>query len=623
MRTARTLVAAIAAALLLSPPRLAAAQQDLSATVTMSADRTNLAVGEVFRLEVRADVSGAANAHIELPDLGAFDVLGRQVSSPLQFRFGFGGQTQHVQSTTIHRLTLRAREAGTFPLAPAAVVAPGGRRFESNPLTIHVTGAPSSSATPLDPAPSAADPGTPPDIGAEATEFDPQGFIRTVVDEARPYVGQQVTVTVYLYVREPPHRGLTITKEPTADGFWVHDLLPPTRSLDGRVQIVRGMQFHVYVVRRFAAFPLRAGPLTIGPTAVSLSTSRSVFDIFGARAAPPLDRTGVPLTIEAQELPPDGRPSGDVHVGSLELAAELDRTQVATGDAVQLTVTARGTGNIAQVNIPSPSAPGLRVLEPETAHHVAAPGDIVGGTRTFRWLLIPEREGTTTLGPFEVPVFDPATRTYSVARAPALTLVAAGNPAHIADDPEEQEQVRDERESELSIGPIRTRSALTRGSSRSILDAPWLPWAFAIGPLVFTVALVARLAGRRNGDAARTQRLKRRAVKRQLSAAAAHAGANEPREFYAAIAQSLKELLEAKLERAVGSLTHAELRRALVDRGMHAELADRIVDELEGCDFARFAAAGAHREEMQACLTRTRALIDELDRFVPRTEEAV
>lgn len=597
----------VALAALLAPP---ASAQQVQASVTMQAVPAVVQPGQMFRLEVRAEVIGVQNPRIELPDLSAFELRRREISTPHQLGVRFGNQRPIVQSTTVYRLVLRALQPGTFELAPAAVVGPGGERFESAPLTIQVGGAAA------DPGP-AGDPTAPP-VG-DATEFDPQGFIRTVVDDPRPYVGQQVTVTVYLYAREPVRGSLQITQEPTAAGFWVHDLLPPTRSLDPQRQDVHGIPFNVYVLRRFAAFPLREGPLTIGATAVSTSTGGGLFGLFDRGA--PLARAGVPLTLEAQPLPSEGRPPGRVHVGSLELTAELDRAQVATGDAVQLTVTAEGVGQMSQIELPSPSAPGLRVLEPEIDDQVSSPRDLVGGTRIFRWLIVPEREGETTLGPFEVPVFDPATRTYAVARAPALTLTAAGNPTSVAVAPAVGAPSADD-EAAISLGPIRTRSALSRSPSRSLAGATWLPYAFAGPPLIFAAALIVRTARRRGDGAARASKSKAREAKRRLATAAKHADASAPAEFYAAIAHALKELLEAKLGRALGSLTHAELRRLLVSRGLDEGLAERVVDELEGCDFARFAAAGARAEEMQLCLTRARAILEELDRFAPRPEDA-
>lgn len=592
-------------------PALAGAQ-DAAVTVSMQADRTAVQVGEVFRLEVRADATGS-EARIELPDLSAFDVLGREVTTPVRFQFGFGGQQRVVQSTTVHRLTLRARRAGRFELEPAAAVA-GGRRFESAPLTIEVGGA--SAGDPDATAPAV----TPPSLGADGTTFDPQGFVRTVVDHARPYVGQQVTVTSYLYVRQPLRGGLSITQEPTTDGFWVHDLLPPTRQLEEQRQNVRGLDFYVYVLRRFAAFPLRSGALTIGGTGASVRSRGGLIDFFDPQPRGPFSRVGVPVTIEAQPLPSEGRPSGNVHVGSLTLTAELDRTQLATGDAAQLTVTASGTGQVQQLRLASPSAPGLRVLEPEIDDEVRSPRDVVSGTRTFRWLIVPEREGTATLGPFEVPFFDPSTRTYAVARTEAQTLTAAGNPVERTPERAEAEQ-RDENAAALSLGPIRTRSALARSPSRGIASAPWLPWAFALAPLLFAGLLLVR-AVRRRGDGARAKRDAKRGTKRRLSAAAAHAAASAPHEFYAAIAQALNELLEAKLERPIGSMTYPALRQLLAQRGMAEALAERVVDELEGCDFARFAAAGTRTEEMQLCLTRAKALVGEIEGFTPRAEDA-
>ena len=51
-----------------------------------------------------------------------------------------------------------------------------------------------------------------------------------------------------------------------------------------------------------------------------------------------------------------------------------------------------------------------------------------------------------------------------------------------------------------------------------------------------------------------------------------------------------------------------------------AKLAETVVDELDGSDFARFSAVGVSPEEMKSCLERTRSLFVKLERFVPRPE---
>ncbi|HJL14664.1 MAG TPA: BatD family protein [Sandaracinaceae bacterium LLY-WYZ-13_1] len=604
----------------------------------MQADRTQVEEGGMFRLQIRVHVVGGSADGLELPDLSAFDVVSRQRPP----RVGFGGMglgglrggAQHMEVRTSESLVLRARQEGTYELEPATLTL-GGRTFRSNAVTITVgRGGPGGARPDPGADPQAApDPATqlPPGDQRDGMQFDPNGFVRTWVDHGEPYLGQQVTVTIYLYTRQPLRGSPTITQEPSTEGFWTRDLLPPSRTLSRQQQTMGGQRFHVYVLRRFAAFPLQTGELTIGPTTITVTQGGGLFGLFGGgRPSEPLTRTGVPVTVDVGELPTEGRPdaTGEVHVGRLELSAEIDRSQVATGDAVTLTVTAEGRGPIEQVRVPSPEGDGLRVLQPEIRDEVTTPNDVVGGTRTYRWLIVPERAGEYTLGPFEVPVFDPIDETYTVARAEALTLTAAGAAVDApADDaPEETGEPSPEaaeRDALERLGPIRTRSALTRRQT-AIAEQPWFLALLALGPLAFLGALGFRGARRRAArpDPSRAPKRARRAAKKRLSAARRHADADEPRAFYAAVANALKEVLEAKLGHAVGSLTYPELRRELEDRGLDAEAASGVVDELEGCDFARFSAVGVSREEMERCLDRTRGLLATLHRFTPRAEEA-
>lgn len=609
MRPTLLILAAITA---LTVPADATAQA-VGATVRMSADRDHLEAGETFNLMIEAEVHGATGGvQIDLPELGAFDVIRRSpVRTPLAFSFGMGGAQPQVRSTSRQVVTLRTRSVGVIELAPASVRV-GGRRFESNPLTLTVGGAPG------DPTGG----GLPPASQVDGMVYDPNGFVRTWVDDGEPFVGEQVTVTVYLYLPRPLRGAPAVTQEPTAEGMWVQSLLPPSHRLEGRTQDMNGRRFQVYILRRFAAFPLQAGELTIGATSITLNDA-GIWDVLG-RPREPFARTGPPVTFQARELPADGRPTGDPHVGMLSLSAQLDRSQVATGDAVTLTVTANGRGAMEQIQLPTPQVDGLRILAPEI-HDAFAPHDgVLGGERTVRWLIVPERGGSYPLGPFEIPVFDPTTERWSVARATAITLTAAGNPL-TEERPESEEVVAEpERPSaSAAFGPVHTVSALRR-THGSFSSQGWFLGLLAIGPLAFLLALGGRALRRRalSPDPRGAPKRARKAAQKRLAAAREYARDEEPRPFYAAVAKALGDVLEAKLGRAIGSLTHPELRRALGERGMAAELSDKLVDELEGCDYARFSAVGVSREEMESCLGRARELLESLDRFRPTEEEA-
>jgi hypothetical protein len=644
--TRRAVIAlSLAAALSASVTLVHAHAEAQSATLQMGASRTSMVVGDTLVLEVRAEITGGAVQLFEPPDLPGFDVLSREVSTPMSFRFGFGGQTQVMQSSSVMTLQLRALRPGRFDLKPARMMV-GGRRFLSNRLEIVVV--PSGQAPPPDPTQSGAPvldptqsgttppaPGDPTAPGApplapptgplDGAQFDSDAFVRTVIDKPEPYIGEQVTVTIYLYVRGGIRNAPAASREPSAEGFWVHDLLPPQRTLEATEQAVGGTTYRVYVLRRFAAFPLHAGELSIGPMTVDLQTG-TIFDLFGATPQRTMHREGVSMPVRVRELPAAGRPSGDVHVGRFTVEASLDRPQAATGDAVTLTARVRGTGNLRDVHVTIPTIEGLSILEPQIKDQIDAPSDLVGGVRTFEWLVVPRRPGAFTIPPLGIATLDPTTGAYARAESSAITLTAAGNATPI-DPPETAppsagDAPVDDADPAAAYGPLRTDSALLRHVT-PIHAQPWFPWALG-GPPFLWLAVLLGSALRRRAAAKAGADAPRRAVKgarKRLSRAESLARSGDARGYYGEVTSALTAVLGARLGEPTGGFTLGKLRAHLIARGMPEELATRIVEELEGAEFARFSAAGASPEEMDRTSDRVQALIERIDRFVPVTTE--
>jgi hypothetical protein len=638
-------------------PGIARAQ---SATVTLRASSDDVALDEVFVVEVRADVVNGRVTAVELPGLEAFEVRGRRMAQPLSLSFGFGGRTTTFQSSLVHTFELVPRVPGSHKLGPARVTV-GTHVFQSEPLVVRVRpagvggpgtrggfGTQGGGAVPGAPPDSVAAghdgsgglPGAPPGPPAgvlggptDAARYSPAGFLRTVIDDAEPYVGAQVTVTVYLYVPAPLHGSPVATREPSTDGFWTHDLLQG-RPVQETQQVVRGHVFHVYPLRRFAAFPLRAGELTIGAMRVEVQTG-GLFALFGPPPQP-VAIEGVPLTVRVRDLPQAGRPAGPVYVGRFTLRTTLDRPSAQTGDAVTLTAVVEGVGNLRELRLPTPQVDGLDVLAPNIRDEPSAPGDQVGGRRSFEWLVVGTRPGRYRLGPIGFDAFDPRLARYTRVEAPALELAVAGAPvvqgggaaaaSGAGSTPEPSAVAGDEvpagEDAAPRHGPLRISSALLRHRT-PIADRPWFWPALLTPPGLFALLLFARLLARRARRAAAASRPSRvaREARRRLARARSLAAAGDARAFYAEVATALRALLEARLGEPVGALRLAELRAYLVERGMAEDLARRLGDELEGAEFARFSAAAVGAEEMREALGRATALAERLAGFVPAPKE--
>ena len=598
-----------------------------------------MALGQAFRLEATCHAQGAEAGIPEL-DLSDFEVLSRQVSRPMQFTVGVGGQQQIVESTTRLAVLVRPRRTGRFEVGPATATI-GGTRVSSSTISIGVgdgTGAPPPPGQPGQPGQPLMNPGAPPGTPPapppggngppagplDGAVYDDQAFLRTVVDRHEAYVGQQITVTFYLYVRSLATQP-QITQQPTTDGFWVHDLLDRNAPPDAVMQRVGATTFRVYTLRRFAAFPLREGALSIGAMEMHVPVGNPLDMIFGGPQSD-LARTSVPVEVTVRPAPPGAPPGLAVHVGSLSVESALDRTQVPTGDAVTFDLRMTGLGQIDAIATPEIEIDGLRVLQPEVDQRTTATSELVGGDRSVRWLLVPERPGTYTIGPFRWAVLDPSTGTWSTAEAPARTLVAAGNAAQplpdVAPDDEPETDDTPSEDETAAFGPVRTASAFARRSPR-LASTPWYGLGLALGPLALIATTLVLLQRRRSAarvEAGAADRAVREARKK-LDEATKAIEARDTRAFYASVTHALKQGLETRLGRAIGSLTHVELRRLLVDRGMASALATKIKDELEGAEMARFSAAGGEEKEMRSTLERARELFAEILRFTPTAED--
>jgi hypothetical protein len=608
--------------------------------VEMTADRTQVSMSDHIAVRITVQTQGSSQPEIEVPEFEGFQIVQRSVQRPMQFSFGFGQNAPVVTSSTQYAFVLAPMGPGKFKIPPVRV-SYGKQVYQSTGLELTVTG------TPGQPLPSgqasqpsaSAQQGAPPTAAGDAQPaqnavpaaqasgdaaiYDNDAFLRTVVDKTEPYEGEQITVTIYLYTRRNLQQVPAVQSEASTDGLWTHDLLSASRSLDPTRQVVNGRGFWVYVLRRFAAFPLRSGELTLGSMALTISRD-SVFDLFDpGRAEPDLKRNSVPILLKVKPLPAQGKPRDDVAVGQFQLETQLDRKQVVTGDAVTLKATVKGQGNVRAVRIADPKIEGVQVLQPETHDVVESPGDRVQGTRTFAWLLVPRAPATYTIPPLEFSSFDPVTGSYQRVRSAPLTLTAAGNPRpDLALNNEPTEADADEPAApERAWPPIRPTSELRRPST-PLASRGFYPWALALFPFVWLGTLaVPALRRLRSHDPQSAQREAQNAAHKKLMAARAAIAATDSRRFHAELSAALLGLLAARLNEPVSGLTQSELGALLLRRGVPEAPSKRLLASLSECDFARFSASSVAPADMQRSFAQAEQLWSELSAFSPQPAE--
>ncbi len=427
---------AVAAADALRVQRAAGAKPP-QVRVEMSADRNELTVNDNVAVRIYVQTQGPGQPDIEVPEFEGFQVVQRAVQRPMQFSFGFGqaaagrdvDHAVHVRAGADGPRHVQdpagARDVRTARLSESTARADGQRTRRSRS---HPTANPPQTRAQPDQQPPQRQRNARPRRRprGDTAVFDQEAFLRTVVDKTEPYEGEQVTATIYLYTRHNLQQVPAVQTEASTDGLWVQDLLSATRSLEPTRQIVNGHGFWVYVLRRFAGFPLRSGELTIGSMALTISRD-SVFDLFDptrgpARCAAQLGAGAVARETAAcrtsTRRPDRGREVRDQnrdrsHAGRDRRCRDVDR------DRARHRQSAHG-------QIADPNVTGLQILQPEVHDLVETPNDRVQGTRTFAWLIVPEAPGTYSLPALTLNTFDPETHSYKRITGEHVTLTAVG-----------------------------------------------------------------------------------------------------------------------------------------------------------------------------------------------------
>ena len=217
-------------------------------------------------------------------------------------------------------------------------------------------------------------------------------FIRVVADKTRAFVGEQVTVTWYLYLAEPQNNFQTLrAAAPTASG--------PRRSRStnpqGRLAFTRPSRgrapYQVALLLQKALFPLAPGKLTVTPMEAEVAQ----VDFFGRPVGPAGSRpnrwSSRPMALPRRG--PAARASTPANVGATSSASRRShggrrrRRRHSHGRRA-------GDGERPQraSSRALPPLPGWKSYEPKT--DVAVDGaETSSGTKTVEWLLRPERPG--------------------------------------------------------------------------------------------------------------------------------------------------------------------------------------------------------------------------------------
>jgi hypothetical protein len=382
----------------------------------VSVDQDKVSVGEEVLYTVRAVSRSSGPMDLSIAPFNGFEIISRSERTEVSFS---GGPTR----TTVLEIRLRALRPGRWQIGP--VKAAQGREFtEAAAVVVDV-----------DPSAVAAAPALNPRLRTllERAPSPPRGkaAVALIVSADTANIGEQVDVVtaawfprdLRLQLRRPP-----TLQPPVIDGVWSYPQAAPAGIAATRN--IGGSAYDLFVAHQ-VVFPLVAGTIAIPRAMLKYSTPLAL-QFFNQEERFAL--ASRPETLSVRPMPGPGRPAdftGAVGSG-LKLERRVTPPTAHAGEGVAVELALSGEGNTALW--PPPEVrwpPTARAYVDRVEEQVSTTDGRLGGTKTFRYLVVPDSAGPLSLPAVTYAYYDLAARGYRSAgvAAASLPIAISGEPA--------------------------------------------------------------------------------------------------------------------------------------------------------------------------------------------------
>ncbi len=559
-----------------------------------------------FRLTFQLNAKGSG---FKAPDLSDFDILiGPSTSSSSSIQFVNGQMSQSYTNT--YTYVLQAQKTGKFKIGPASVKV-NGKTYTSNPITIEVVKGSSQIQTS----------GEKQNNEKVSTE---DLFVRVHVSRTNLLKGEHLVATIKVYTKVNL-AGFEDMSFPSYSGFWKEDI--PTSS---QIQLVNeninGEIYGVGVISQVVLYPQKTGELYIEPFELECvirkrvrSSGHGFFNSFFDSYKNYKVKVKSPkVKINVKPLPPNAPEGFNGAVGTYQLETSIDKAEVKANDPITYKLKIKGQGNIKLIDPPEINFPAdFEVYDPNTSENIK--NNVAGssGSKTMDYLIIPRHAGNFIISPVKFTYFDINTKQYKTITSPEYNIkVTKGdnsqNTTMVSNFSKEDIQYigKDIRFIKTGKQKLRKINYFLFGSTKFILS-------YIIAFVLFIIIIILKrkqIKQRANAALIKNKKAKS-AAKKRLKLAAKYLKDNNKEMFYDEITKALWGYLSDKLNIPPAELTKDNVHTALKNRSIDDELIEKFTEQLNICEYARYAPA-EDTSQKETVFKNTADIISELEQNI-------
>lgn len=440
------------------------------------------------------------------------------------------------------------------------------------------------------------------------------------ISKTNPYLNEPITVVYKIYFSY--NIGITNWREldkPKYNDFWSQNIdIKQLVAEEGRYN---GEKYRFVTLRKTVLYPQKSGKLVIEPLSldvdVQLPSNRR--NIFG-QVLLVEDHKRVSAgakTINVKALPEAGKPADfSGAVGRFAFKVIPSKTNIKSGESLDLDVSVSGTGNLKLFTLPKPIVPSaLEMYDPVHSEQVSTPLSGMTGRISDRYAIIPQYKGKYPIKPMTFTYFDLGSQSYKTITSPEIMINvlegpnAAENAVAASSDSKKATVF-----SSAQFKFIKLKTDLVSVNQSDFYGSKMF-YLLSILPFLCIpiIVLFKKKKDAIDGDVAGNKiKLSNKLAKKYLSEAQKEIGNKEP--FYIALEKAMHNFLKAKINIETSEMSKEKISEILLERKVNPESISAFINLTENCEFARYAPSTS--TAIQQDYDKAVAIISELEKQI-------
>ena len=494
-------------------------------------------------------------------------------------------------------------QKGTLVIRQASIEI-RGQIYKTSPIKINVTAAVEQPRDPND----------------TQVTADQSLHLVAEISKTNPYLNEPITVVYKIYFSY--NIGITNWREldkPKYNDFWSQNIdIKQLVAEEGRYN---GEKYRFVTLRKTVLYPQKSGKLVIEPLSldvdVQLPSNRR--NIFG-QVLLVEDHKRVSAgakTINVKALPEAGKPADfSGAVGRFAFKVTPSKTNIKSGESLDLDVSVSGTGNLKLFTLPKPIVPtALEMYDPVHSEQVSTPLSGMTGKISDKYAIIPHYKGKYPIKPMTFTYFDLGSQSYKTVTSPEIMINVLEGPN--AGDNSVAATSDTKKAAVLSSAQFKFIKLKTDLISMKQSDFYGSTLFYLLTLLPFLcipiIVIFKKKKAAIDGDIAGNKiKLSNKLAKKYLSEAQKEIGNKEP--FYIALEKAMHNFLKAKIDIETSEMSKEKISEILLERKANPESISAFINLTENCEFARYAPSTS--TAIQQDYDKAVAIISELEKQI-------